>query len=232
MPLVGFSQSKTIGNSDTIQKNLEEKLRAFSAANDFFFATLDENFEGESKGENIRRLMQIFSKPIEEPEDFFRLQINAKKFEELNSTLELVYDDYFPFHIYIYEKDSEFNNVRGNINSNKLRDIITDTIPINGPYTARNSFIEGHFKKSFAVQLLTNKTDSKVKSELQPLLDFFFKYSAISFSIDLSKRYNAEQFDEIYDIEYNRILTSLVFWEYLADCANYDLNTRKYFYED
>ena len=233
VPLTGFAQAKTSNESDTTENNIEEKFKTFSEASSFFFTTLDENFEGDSKGENMYKLMQIFASPKEEPEDFFRLQVNAIFFRTLNASLESIYDDFFPVHIYIYEKNSEFNYVRGKIVSNKVLDTIEDRIPTNMPdYVPRNSFVEGFFKHSFAEQILSDKTDSKVKSELQPLLDFSNRYSALNFSIDFSNKFNAKQFNEIYDSEYNRILTSLVFWEYLADCANYDLNTRTYFYED
>lgn len=234
LPLIGHAQFKTMSGNDTIQKTVEQKLKTFSEASDFFFSTLSENFEGDNKGDNMYTFLKIFSKTLEEPEDFFKLQVDAKKFKILNASLESIYDCFFPVHIYIYEKDSIYKNqVISNVISNKTRDTIVDKIPTNMPcHVPRNTFVEGWFKISFAEQLLADKTDSKVRSELQPLLDFNRSYSAFNFSFDFSTRYDEEQFNEIYNLEYNRILTSLVFWEYLTDCANYDLNTRRYFYED
>ncbi len=234
LPLIGHAQSKAMSGNDTIQNTVEQKLKTFSEASDFFFSTLSENFEGDDKGEDMYTFLRIFSKSLEDPEDFFNLHVDAKKFKTLNASLEAIYDGFFPVHIYIYEKDSIYrNHVFSNRISNKTRDTLVVKIPTNMPcYTPRNTFVEGLFKGSFAEQLLADKTDSKVKSELQPLLDFSRSYSTLNFSFGFSARYDDEQLNEIYNLEYNRILTSLVFWEYLTDCANYDLNTRKYFYED
>lgn len=233
-PIIGHAQFKAMSGNDTIPNTVEQKLKTFSEASDFLFSTLSENFEGDDKGENMYTFLKIFSKRLEEPEDFFRLQVDAKKFKTLNASLESIYDGFFPVHIYIYEKVPVYKNqVLSNHISNKTRDTIIDKIPTNMPcYVPRNTFFQGTFKISFAEQLLADKTDSKVKSEIRPLLDFNNGYSAFNFSFDFSTRYDEEQFNEIYKLEYNRILTSLVFWEYLTDCANYDLNTRKYFYEE
>ena len=234
LPLIGLAQLKDINGKDSNKINIQQKLKTFSEASDFFFSTLSENFEGDDKGENMYVFLKIFSKALKEPEDFFRLQVDAKKFQTLNASLEAIYDDFFPVHIYIYEEDSLYKNrVLSTHINNKTCDTIINKIPTNQTcYLPRNPFGGGTFKISFAEQLLAGKVDSKVIRELYSLLDFSHRYSASDFSFNFSSRYNDEQLNEIYKIEYNRILTSLVFWEYLTDCANYDLNTRKYFYED
>ena len=232
-PLVSHSQLSSPADQPVNQGNLSDKLATFSAASDFFFATLNENFEGEGDGENLHALMKIFSKPSDEQEDFFKLQINAKKFKVLNESLSSVYDEFFPFHVYIYVKKSKYTFVRGSLGVNKIRDTIFSKVPRSIPcHIPRNPFLEGSFRISFWEQLINEDTHSSIKNEMMPFLIGTGQYSALDFSIRAVRRFDVETMDELLETEYNRLLISLVFWEYLADCANYDLNTRKYFYED
>lgn len=152
----------------------------------------------------------------------------------LNASLEEIYNDFFPVHVYEFVIDTIYpNQVLATRNTNRECDTIVEKIPRNRLcYSSRNSFIQGTFKDSFRQQLLKDKRRSILKEEIMPLLDMFYYFSALELSIDSVHKYNMKEFKEIYSDEYNRILTSLVFWEYLTDCGNYDLNTRKYFYED
>lgn len=234
-PLTGLSQSSDIGSSDDIPNTIAERFKSFTEASKFFFSTLKNNFGHENDGENMQQLMQIFSKWPEEPEDFFRLQVDLKEFKILNSSLELTYNNFFPVHIYFYEKGTEFNN---RILVKSIRNKICDTLEIITPpdmpcHVPRNPFAQGSLKNSFREQLLKDKTPSKVKEEMKLYLSHTINYlSAIEFSIDSTIKYSVKEFNEMYTEEFNRILASFIFWEYLADCANYDLNTRKYFYEE
>ena len=219
---------------DTSHNISKTAMLPFSRASEFFFSTLRENLGG-NRGENMQALMKIIAKGNEEPEDFFRLQVNAKKFQELNSTFESIYDKFFPIHIYSYVEDFEFKDrILVEHVTNKKRDTLKVKIPTNMTcHIPRNTFIEGSFKFSFQEQLLKDKTPSAVMELIRVYLDFSRGgFSALNFSIDCLQKYNADELNTIYDSEYNRILVSLIFWEYLCDCANYDLNTRKYFYED
>ena len=146
LPLIGNAQFKAMSGNDTIQNTIVQKLKTFSEASDFFFSTLSANFEGDDKGENMYTFLKIFSKALEEPEDFFKLQVDAKKFKTLNASLESIYDGFFPVHIYIYEKDPVYKNrVLVNHIRNKTRDTIVDKIPTNMPcYVPRNTFFSGN----------------------------------------------------------------------------------------
>ncbi|WP_194530870.1 hypothetical protein [Zobellia roscoffensis] len=225
-------QSQINTTSDTPQNISKNQILTFSKASEFFFTTLEENFEG-NRAENIQALMKIITKENEEPEDFFRLQVDTKKFKSLNTSLESIYDDFFPIHSYIYEENSNFDHIVEKHIFNRICDTLEVRIPTNMTcYVPRNTFIEGSFKYSFGKQLLNDKTPSAVMDLIMAYLDFGGGFTAFGFSYDSIQKYNVDELSTIYDSEYNRILVSLIFWEYLSDCANYDLNTRKYFYED
>lgn len=234
IPLTSLSQPSIKSSSDSIPNTIAEKFKSFTEASKFFFSTLKNNFGHENDGENMQQLMQIFNKRPEELEDFFRLQVDLKEFKTLNSSLELTYNDFFPVHVYIYVKDAEFKNY---ISVKSILNKICDTLEIRTPtdmlHVPRNFFAQGSLKNSFKEQLLKDKTPSKVKEEMKLYLSqIISEFSAITFSRDSTFKYSAKEFNEMYTEEFNRILASLIFWEYLADCANYDLNTRKYFYEE
>ena len=234
LPLTGLSQPSIKSSSDSIPNTIAEKFKSFTEASKFFFSTLKNNFGHENDGENMQQLMQIFNKWPEETEDFFRLQVDLKEFKTLNSSLELTYNDFFPVHVYIYAKDAEFKNY---IFVKSIRNKICDTLEIRTPtdmqYVPRNFFAQGSLKNSFREQLLKDKTPSKVKEEMKLYLSqIISEFSTIEFSRGSTFKHSAKELNEMYTEEFNRILVSFIFWEYLADCANYDLNTRKYFYEE
>lgn len=232
VPMYGCSQ---INNKEFIvdDENLNLKLLNFSKASDFFFSTLSENFQG-NRGDNFYDLIRILSKNIEEPEDFFRLQVDARKFEALNTEiLENIYGDYFPIHVYKYGTGTATNILEKHIISEKsdtLEVIIPSKLPCPIP---RNSLFQGNFKDSFRELVLRDTMASIVKDEIMVYLRFdTFQFSILDFSIDTLAKYDADKLKSVYEDKFNRILVSLIFWEYLSHCANYDLNTRKYFYEE
>lgn len=230
-PILCFSQ-KTIKCDDASRNKHDFDIYEFSSASIFFFSTLEQNFGG-TKGENIFALMKIISSSVNKQEDFFRLQVENKKFRSLNKSLARKYDNIYPIHIYINEENSERNYIRENGIINDVRDTIEIRIPSNMPCPiSKNSFLEGSFKFSFVQQLLNDKSESTIKSFIIDFLNGTGLYSALDLSINCIKNFNEEELENIFNNEYERILVSLVFWEYLSESANYDLNTRKYFYED
>ncbi|MBO0355752.1 hypothetical protein J0656_17170 [Muricauda ruestringensis] len=226
------AQSQLVKSERHTNKELNESIHSFSEASDFFFTTLGENFKGD-RGESMIALMKVLAKDRDEPEDFFRLNIDPHEFNELNTSLDSIYDYFFPIHIYKKGSGTKDYVVQKRIENEKC-----DTIEVVIPRMTtcpipRNPFFQGNFKESFRKLLLKDSTSLAVKEEIMVYLEeIISEFSILSFSVDHLNKYSPDDLNQIYDIRENRILVSLIFWEYISHCANYDLNTRKYFYED
>lgn len=207
-----------------------EDLKAFEKASLFLFSTLKENFGGED-ADNISELMGILSEAPYEMGGEFKLQINVDWFKGLNAELIPLYDMVYPLHVYSVNPNAESEFIHANTITNPSRDTLRINLPQNSRCRPdRNSPLEGTFKYSFSQFLQNLASDSKILDQINKHIELTGQYSVIDLSRFCLWKLERTEFHELMENEINRILIALVFWEYVTDCINYDLNLRKYPY--
>ncbi|MBD1263114.1 hypothetical protein HZY62_21170 [Maribacter polysiphoniae] len=210
--------------------SLALKLSKFEKASEFFFSTLQDNFGG-SDQDNLIQLMDILIALNLDGDHDYKIQVNQMEFDSLNTNFESVYDDYFPVYIYKYSEDSSRKYEKANMIIGKERDTVEVSLPtdINCPYI-KNSIYQGALNYGFYELLLKIDSKEPIQKEITHYLNATGSYSALELSYTLRKAYSDTELGNLVKIKSNRILISLVFWEYLSNCANYDLSRRKNYY--